>query len=91
MDRVASLFALLLEKLFGWRIYHNIEGLDLLSSRAHDLAERLMEVDESAVVQLEVGGGLRELRYCTYDFSVEVMERPGAIGEEDQTVVVISR
>jgi hypothetical protein len=87
MNYFGSLLASFLEWATGWRIYRHIEELPY-SSSAQDLADQLDELEESAVVQVETyGPGIGA--YLTYDFTLDVFERPTGVGEENQTVAVI--
>jgi hypothetical protein len=80
-------FAALLESVFGWEIYVQVDRLPY-KAHAQDLAEELRTLDESTIVKVEKANA-KYGKYLTYDFTLDVCERPSLAGFTSRKVVVI--
>jgi len=87
LKKLERYFAALLESVFGWEIYVRVNRLPY-KAHAQDLADELRTLDESTIVKVEKATA-KWGKYLTYDFTLDVCERPTEVGMPSQKVVVI--
>ena len=87
LKKIERCFAALLESVFGWEIYVHVDRLPY-KAHAHDLAEELGALYESTIVKVEKAAP-QVGKYLTYDFTLDVCERPSIGGSPTKEVVII--